>query len=242
MRSSLLPTLLLTVLLRCAAQQIGVADTGVITGTLAGDDGTPIAGADVTLQSTDAPAPIVRRSRTMQRSVRTGEGGLFRFDQLNVGAYRLCAQAPGTLWLDPCEWKFTVPTVPITERLRQPEVKIVLKKGAAVPIRIDDAGQHLERNEGKNIGAHLLMGITTRSATFQVARQISKDSTSRVYQVVVPFDTTVNAVISSSRFKLTDTTGLALSKIGGGIGTAIPILVRSGQPVPSLRFLIAGVN
>jgi hypothetical protein len=235
-------TWFLILLAPCMAQQTQGGGTGVITGTLTGEDGTPIIGASVTLQSASPLSVMVRQRPQSIWNVRSGDAGEFRFEGLSVGSYRLCAQAPGTPWLNPCEWNFTVPTASLTEKLPNATIKVALKKGAVVPIRLDDETQLLEKYEGKTAGAHLLIGVGTKGSTFQVALTASKDFSGSLRQVVIPFDITVNLVVASSFFKLTDAAGTPLSKTTTGAGTAIPILVPSGTAAPILRLKIAGVS
>jgi hypothetical protein len=79
------------------------------------------------------------------------------FDALPEGRYTLCARVQNSTWLNPCEWNFPTPTATVSRTNPVANVTITLKRGAVVPIRIDDVGQLLAKNEGKTPGAGLLL-------------------------------------------------------------------------------------
>lgn len=116
-------------------------------------------------------------------------------------------------------------------------VTIVMKKGVAVPIRVDDPGGLLPRHEGKTEGAHLLLGVSNDAFAFRPARLISADARGRNHQVVVPFGSPVKLVVFSSFFRLTDASGFALPSARS---TAIPVLVPPGQQPPVIRLVVTG--
>jgi hypothetical protein len=43
---------------------------------------------------------------------------------------------------------------------------MIMKKGAAVPIRVEDPAKLLEQYEGKTPGAHLLLGVFSKARSF----------------------------------------------------------------------------
>jgi hypothetical protein len=101
---------------------------------------------------------------------------------------------------------------------------LVLTKGVAASIRIDDPGQWLSQNEGKTPGAHLLVGLVGDNAVFQSASVASQDAAGRNYQVLIPFDTPLKLVVSSFFFRLSDAAGVPLNS-----STTIPVAVAKGQ-------------
>src|SRR5258708_35055275 len=149
--------LLLLYLPVCPAQQTRLTTGGGITGVLRGDDGTAIVGAIVELQRRP-PFPPGRSVRT-EWSTQSGAGGTFSFDGLYGGPYRLCAQVPGSTWLNPCEWGLQPPAVSLSTTQPSASVTMVMKKGAAVPIRVDDPGRWLAQHKGKTPGAHVLLHV-----------------------------------------------------------------------------------
>jgi hypothetical protein len=215
---------------------LGALTTGaVVTGTLQGYDGTLIAGASVTL-SRMPPYP----EGTFWKKdwfVTSGTAGTFLFDGIYPGTYRLCAQAPAGVWLNPCQWGPQPSTVFLSSAQQSLSATIVLKKGVAVPIHVNDPGQWLAQNEGKTPGAHLLLGVANDAFVFEPAAITSQNSTGRNYSVVIPFATSVNLIVSSSFFQLSDATGTPLPRTGS---TAIPITVSNGQQPTTLTLTVTG--
>ncbi len=211
--------------------------SGVISGTIEGDDGTAIVGGSVGLQLV-SPSPAARLRQTAWSAV-SGAGGSFRFDQLMEGEYRICAQAPKTTWLNPCEWGLQPPVVSLSSSRSSASVAMVLNKGAAVPIRVDDPGQLLVQNEGRTAGAHILLGVGNDAFAFRPAPVISHDATGRTHQVVVPTGTPVKLVVFSSFFRMTDAAGTPLP---AARAAAIPITLQPGQQPPPIRLIVTGGN
>lgn len=225
-------------LLPCLAQQAPVGDAGVITGTVRGEDGSSVTGAYVTLHLSFISRPALRQRLQTQWGLYSGPDGSFRFSGLGVGTYRLCVQAPRTVWLDPCEWGFAVPSVTLTSAQRSQSITVPLRKGVEVPIRIDDASQVLLQSEGRIAGAHLLVGVRTPASTFRPAVLASQEAAGRTLHVVIPFDKPVHVEVASSFFKLADSSGAAFSRPG----TAIPVMIPAGQKAPTIRLSVTGRN
>jgi hypothetical protein len=129
------------------------------------------------------------------------------------------------------------PTI-VTMSAAQPlsNVTIVLKKGAVVPVRVDDPGQLLTQHEGKMRGAHLLMGISNDASSFAPAVVVSKDPNGRDHQIIIPFNTAVKIVVYSSFFQLSDAAGMPLPKTA----VNIPVLVPRGQQPTTIKLSVIG--
>jgi hypothetical protein len=112
---------------------------------------------------------------------------------------------------------------------------ITLKGGAAVAIRINDAGQSLSQHEGKTPGAGLLLGVSSLGFIFRKVPLVAQDSSGRNYQIVVPFNTQLTLVLHSSFYHVNDASGFALSQAAS---TKIPLLIATGQQVPPILFTI----
>ena len=218
----------------CLAQLSPLTISGVITGSLTGDDGTAIAGGHVSLLL--LPPYPSGRLRSTTWAAASGAAGAFRFDGLVDGQYQICAQVLQSTWLNPCEWGLQPPVVSISAAQSTVSVSMVLKRGVAVPIRIDDPVQSLSQNEGKTSGAHLLLGVANDANAFRIAPVVSRDTAGSNRQIVIPFDRPVKLVAFSSFFLLSDANGLPLPRTA----TAIPVMVPSGQPPPAIRLIVAG--
>lgn len=222
--------------LSCWAQspQGTPAPVDVASGTLTGEDGTPIVGAYVVFQLLP-PFPSGRLAQTEWTAV-SDEAGLFTASGLIDGSYQLCIQATQGTWLNPCEWGRQPPTLTISSGQPTAALGVVLKKGAIVPVQVDDPGQFLSLHEGATPGAHLLLGVGNDAFSFRLATPMSASATGRNYQIIIPFDVPEKLVVFSSFFKLSDATGLALP----GAATAITINVPSGQTPTKVHLAITG--
>ena len=218
----------LVIVLPCLAQPTSSTVGGSISGNVLGDDGSPVAGAYVTLHL-HSPIVATRQAQRSQFGVKSGSRGAFRFDGLSTGTYGLCVQATSTIWLDPCEWGFPLPSVSVASAQMNPGVTITMKKGVSLPIRIDDAGQLLTQHLGKTSGADLLIGISRPGQPFRPTIPVSEDASGRNHQFVIPFDTSVRLVVASSFFKLADAKGATLNN--GSNGTTISVAAGQ-QPQP----------
>ena len=212
----------------CLAQTTSNTVGGSISGIVLGDDGSPVLGAYVTLHLR-LPIIATRQEQRSQFSAKSGSGGAFRFDGLKAATYGFCVQATGTIWLNPCEWGFPMPTVSVASALRNPSVTITLKKGVALPIRIDDAGQLLAQHLGKTQGADFLIGISRPGEPFRPTIPVSQDAAGRNHQFVIPFDKAVRLVVASSFFRLADAKGVAFINVSNGTTVTVP---AGQQPQP----------
>lgn len=220
--------------LSCFAQT-SLNSTGVVSGKLTGEDGSAIAGARVGLLL--QPPSSQGKAAQPFWAATSDVHGSFQFSRLNGGTYKICVEAPNTAWLNPCEWALGPPSASLSSAQPTASVNPVLKKGAAVLIRIDDPGNLLSQNEGKTPGAHLLVGVGTAAFSFHTAPIVSQDAAGRYQQVILPFNSTTSLVVRSSFFKLSDANGVSLPA-----GATIPITVPTGQVAPIIRLIVTGAG
>jgi len=211
---------------------------GSISGNLRGDDGSAISGGIIILHREPTEKSRMARQRTDWSTV-TAATGVFQFSGLPEGNYTLCPHVQNSTWLSPCQWNFPTPTATISRLIPNASVTIVLKRGAAVPIRIDDAGQFLSQHEGRTPGAGLLLGISSPGSFFHSMPLLSKDSNGRNYQIVVPFNTQLTLVVHPSFYRVNDTGGAPLKS---AVSTKIPLFVSSGQQVTPFKLTISGAG
>ncbi len=220
--------------LSCCVAQTQLSFSGVIGGSLAGDDGSAIAGGRIGLLLLNPPQ-LKRGAPQTLWSTASGAGGAFQVSGLSLGTYRLCAQVPDSTWLNPCEWGLNSPQVTLSAVQPNATVKVILSKGVAVRVRVDDPTRALAQQEGKTPGAHLLLGVATDAFSFRLAPIVSQDTGGRYHQMVIPLGTAARIVASSSFFRLSDGSGAALPS-----SVAIPVTVPMGQAPATLRIVVTG--
>lgn len=230
---------------------------GLILGTVVMEKGgKPIPAAIVTLAQLSNNA---KEGKIIQpRSAISNIDGLFLFKDLTPGQYRVCVKLMGSTLLDPCDWDSKQPIYPLSLNQVLSDVKLAMKQGLMLPIRLEDTANHLSANEGKTPGAHLLLGVPLPNGMFMPASQIktSKTPGGQDHQVLIPFDTDVRIVVSSKLFQMSDQSGkplraAAATAPGLGIGTSkgdvlnrgsIPVRVSSAQATASASTVIIRVT
>ena len=219
------------------AQQTNLV-SGTITGTLKGEDGSVIGGATILLHRAPQATPRSIRQPSDWTTVTTA-GGSFSVTGLPAGYYSVCAGIKDSTWLNPCEWNFATPTATISRSTPNPSVGIILKRGAPVPIRINDGGQLLDQHEGKTRGAGLFLSVSSAGLLSRLVPLVSKNGSGRNYQIVIPFNTPLTLVVRASYFIVQDAADTALSQ---ATSTNIPLLVGAGQQLQPINFKISGVG
>ena len=230
--------LLFSLIVSTGRAQYGQPVTGTISGTLKGEDGTAIPGATINLHLTKPSVSRIPPPKT-NWSVVTTTGGAFQLAALPPGIYAPCPRVPNSTWLNPCEWSLPTPTATISSTTPNPNITITLKRGAPVPVRVDDAGQFLKQNEGRTPGAGLLLGVSSPGYLFRLVPLVSEDAAGRNYQIVVPFSTQLTLVIHPSLYQVSDAAGHALNS---GVSTKIPVFIPSGQQATLIRIAVKGIG
>jgi hypothetical protein len=222
------------ILILASAMPPFTATAGLITGTLKGADGSLVTSGVVTA-SRQHETSAHRFGSSSARSAILPDG-TFVISPLLDGVYLLCVQATGGNWLSSCEWGDIGTSVSLTPAQPSAAVSIVLAKGAAIQVRINDVAQLLAAHEGKTTGAHLLVGVTMDRYVFRPALIVARDGGGRTYQVLVPFDRLVNLSVASSFFQIGNALGATIPKFGN----LIPVSVPLGQKPPLLVLNVTG--
>jgi hypothetical protein len=219
----------------CLAQKAVVVER-VIDGTLIGDDGSAVTGGGITLERLP---PYPRTVKHLTRHTTSDEQGKFTFKGLAEGRYRLCVHDTSGVWLNPCVWGKAPEPFSIPATFEPTKVKIVMARGAKVPIRIADSGQLLSLHEGKTAGAHVLIGVGSDGVFFVPAALKGRDADGANFEVLIPFNVAVNLVVSSAFFSLKDPAGVPLSKSGVA---RIPLLAQAGRSPDVVRLTLTGAS
>jgi hypothetical protein len=204
---------------------------------LAGDDGTVLAGGRVSLKL--AHQTIRSRLQKTEWAAVTDASGGFQFEKLPAGNYTLCGRASNGTWLNPCEWGFAVPSISLSITYKNVDRDLVLQRGVAVPIEVEDSGQLLVRHEGRTRGARLLIGIRTADYVLRLAPVVHQQDVSRRHEIVIPFDMPVKVIIRSSMFQVRDSGG---TLIGRGSATALPLVIPAGHKVAPIKLMVTGTE
>ncbi|HLJ47216.1 MAG TPA: hypothetical protein VKU01_14465 [Bryobacteraceae bacterium] len=154
---------------------------------------------------------------------------------LVAGVYRLCTQTPRTAWLNSCEWGATGTNVTLASD-QAAQISIVLTKGALVSVQMNDPAQLRNQYEGKQAGASILLGVGTDAHSFLTAQISAQSAAARMYQLLLPFDRSLNISIGSTFFLMSDATGKALPKVGN----LVPVMIPSGQQAATIVLNVTG--
>ncbi|MBI4905283.1 MAG: carboxypeptidase regulatory-like domain-containing protein [Acidobacteria bacterium] len=186
---------------------------GTIIGTVVGEDGKGLAGVSVTVlreMLTDIGAYPPASAGAQTRA-----NGGFAFQGLGPGTYRLCAQLPFTAMLHTCNWETSVDRVRIVNNEIRAGVKLVMKRGMLLKIKVEDPGGHLERNVGKTKGAMLTVGLAEPRKKLMVLPVMSRDKASWNYQTAVPYGRAVQLHAKGGFFSLADGNGRSIDQRNG---------------------------
>lgn len=234
-------TTFLVLLFATASMAQGLKMGALVMGKVQGDDGSAIGAAWVTIHRGASPAAPGSTPSTGVAAFTAGQparpDGTFGFPGLDPGVYEFCASFPGTAWLNSCEWSGPSPRVTVKAEQILDGVVLTMKKGLALNIRVNDAGQYLSKYEKKTPGAHVLLGVSTAAGGFRPADMVGTDGQGHDYSVLIPSGASVPVVFYSTFFKLQDQLGNAVASAG----VKIPIATAAGQAPSKLVLAVTGV-
>lgn len=202
---------------------------GSIAGTIAGDDGKPVAAA-VIIQRTTLP---VARAQVPATAI-----GTFAFSSLPAGTYMFCAVADG--YLDPCTWSIQPPTVQLADGQAVTGFKLVVKKGAKLQVHLNDPDKILSASAVAKPGApHVVLGIFTPGHTFVPLTLVGTDATGQNYQATVPVEQSVTSLYINGRNALVlDQTGAQVASTG----TSVAVAPASAAAPKTITFTVRDPN
>ena len=173
-----------------------------------------------------------------KNSLPSAADGGFSVEGLAAGTYAICVQVPGSLFLDPCRWSATPPTITLSDSQALTGVQIALQQGSMVKVQINDPGGYLQANEGKTPGAHLLVGVWTANGLFYPAAMATRGSSGREYRLVVPYSTPLKLSVYSKVFRISDEKKIPVADFGAGT----PFQATTGVSLKTIVFNIDGVS
>jgi hypothetical protein len=194
--------------------------------------------------------------------VKTASDGSFLAQGLTPGTYSYCAQVPGDVYLDGCNWGAPLldATVAPGQKLK---AAIRVTKASTLHVRVLDPGGSVAAIAAKQAGtpsngklplspvtaAPILMGVWDGHGHFFPLHVAGSQSGHVDYQLAIPFDTSLSLQITVSALKLADSSGAPLPSLPSGVAgvtgqsSLTPFQHNSGDPSPkSFQFTITGVN
>jgi hypothetical protein len=186
---------LLTAALLCA-QSNSASIQGTVTDAARNK---PVPGAAVSAIRAGLP-PFIR-------AVRTNLSGSFTISSLPAGAYKLCVQVPGTVYLATCAWNTAAPALTLAAGQASTGNVLRIASGSFLNVRIQDTAGLAAQKLASGYLPNITIGVTGPTGLFLPARLLFRDGTGASYQVAVPFDTSLRLTVSSAHLRLADTNG-----------------------------------
>jgi hypothetical protein len=219
--------------------------TGKINGIVQAQDGTPVPGATV-IYGRLAPARARAAAAMLppMMNIPSAQDGSFSIQNLGAATYLLCVQAPGGVYLDPCHWSSSPPTLVVGAGQTVSGAVLRVSKGNRLPITISDPQQALATNtngtktNGTTRVAPLMIGVMAVSGAIIRAELTATTSVGRTYTVTVPFDSPTGVYVASGGFQLVDS---GANSVASG-GQVIQVTVPSSGTAPSLSFTVTGLG
>lgn len=209
---------------------------GMIIGKIVGNDGSAVGAAWVTI--TREPKSLLEKETIFTTGGPAQPDGTFAFSGLAPGSYHLCASHRGTNWLDSCEWSGPAPAIKLAKDQIVRDFPVLMKKGTALKIRLNDSTGSLSQNEKKTPGAHVLIGIVTARGSFLPLDISADDARGHDYVALVPEGAEVEVVVRSDFFEIDDNAGRAV----GRSAARFRITATKGQAAAPLTLSVTGVN
>ena len=210
---------------------------GAISGTVGGEDGTVVNGT-VSLRRMNVRTKSRLPTQSEWRAV-LDQKGAFRIGFLPPGEYFACVRATGGLWLDPCEWDSKLPTVSIQDEQSTADLKVTLKKGTVVEVRVDDPGRLLAQHEGKTKGAGMMVAIASDGLVLRFVPIAATETAGRTHRLIVPYETPLRLIIQGGSFVVSDSFGIPLKEPEA---TVLPFTVAKGKDLPPFGIRLGGIR
>jgi hypothetical protein len=212
---------------------------GQAKGSVVDDAGKPVAYARVFVSQAlpanaahPTPPPVITGPQVS--SAMTGPTGQFSAF-LPPGNYVACAETTTPGFLDPCHFGSDAPTFSVAKGQILTGVKLVMAKGAVVPIHIADPNGLLATPSGV-IAPDCRVEVVTAKGYRYEAPITAHDATSRDHAITLPFGAAVTVQVISPHLTVTDSTGKPVSSAGAS--TVIP----SGGSPGTFNFTVSGTK
>jgi hypothetical protein len=138
---------------------------------------------------------------------------------LPAGNYVACGQAATQGFLDPCHFGASTPTFSVAKGQIVSGVKIVMAKGAVLPIHIDDAQGLLAAATGVIAPDCRVQMVTSHGYRYD-AVIVAQSATGRDHQITVPFGGQVTLQVIAPHLIVNDDSGQPVSAAGKSVAIA----------------------
>ncbi len=185
---------------------------GIVSGFLADDSGTALAGEMVELHPGPTLSAGAATTSTGRMSAITGfssatttdTDGSFSFSSVPAGNYYVCAYSITPGLLSNCQWQshYTALTIGTAGTSGVP---LVMTRGTVITLNLQDPNGLLA-----GTAHHFYPGLISASGYYTAAQLVSSGSTSRVYAATIPNSATMNILIDSD-LVVSDISGTTLA-------------------------------
>lgn len=215
---------------------------GSVTGTVVDDSGKPVIRARVFISQALPPTaarpaapPVITGPHVI--TTMTDHNGQFLSGHLRPGIYVACAQYAPQGLLDPCHWSTSAPEFTVTAGQATTGVKIVMAKGAIIPIHVDDPHQLLAASSAKAAGqTDLQFHIVTAKGHRYIAPVIATSKNGRDHAITIPFGTSLNVQVISPHLAVNDDAGKPANPAGKSLN------VPAATAPASLHYTVIGAK
>lgn len=170
------------------------------------------------------PAALVIASRTgvpsLARNTKSGADGAYQIQGLTPGNYRVCVQASGDQYLNPCEWNDSPSGVTLVSGQAATGLQVALTPASVLNVQIKDEQRALNQLTKAGRIPDLSIGVWGPGGMYHPAGAVSAPTgsadaetnvTTHSYQLAVPRDTALILHVASRDLKLGDANGVALA-------------------------------
>lgn len=159
--------------------------------------------------------------------------------QAPPGRFMVCASLPGSNLLDSCLWEKAPLTVVMSERGASEAPTIILRKGVAVGVAVDDVQNLVEVESAKRSGKQVSMEMRLPGGMLIPMKEEGRQGVTRLYQAYVPRDVKFELLVAGNGFDVRDDKGAAIDTAKGH---KVSMLVSGERTAKSLRFRVAGLK
>jgi hypothetical protein len=222
-----------------AAVPLG-AQTGQIVVSVTDISGLAVSGAVVRINA----RPLRNVLVPFGTSQKTGADGKASVGNVPSGPYEVCAQLPGSQFLDSCSWE-NRPFGTFLQAGATANVAIVLKLGTRITIQVNDSGDLLSQEA---FPGHKLRMEMSVKGSHPIPMVVGKTAGPRIFSIVAPADSDLRLQVRSGTFQVADTSGMRMDM--KNVDSFIPMhsapAVAQGTNVtaasPTLTLQLVGVQ